>query len=56
LRKGDENTLAKWETMILRKIFGPVKENGAWRICTNQRVDESIQRTRYYLRNQKRKF
>ena len=28
LRKSDENTLVMWERNILRKIFGPVKENG----------------------------
>jgi hypothetical protein len=28
LSKCDENTLVIWERNILRKIFGPVKENG----------------------------
>jgi hypothetical protein len=37
LSKSDENTLAIWERKILRKIVGPVKENGEWRICTNQK-------------------
>jgi hypothetical protein len=26
--KSDENALVVWERKILRKIFGPVKENG----------------------------
>jgi hypothetical protein len=34
--KSDENTLRMWERRILRKICGPVKENGVWRIRTNQ--------------------
>jgi hypothetical protein len=32
LSKSDENNLAVWERKILRTIFGPVKENGVWRI------------------------
>jgi hypothetical protein len=27
-----------WQTEILRKIFGPVKENGTWRVRTNQEL------------------
>jgi transcription termination factor 2 len=27
--------LMKWERKILRKIYGPTKENGQWRIKTN---------------------
>jgi hypothetical protein len=34
----DENTLAIRERKILTKIFGPVKENGVWRIRINQEV------------------
>jgi len=33
LSKSDENTLA---IIHERKIFGHIKENGIWRICTNQ--------------------
>jgi len=36
LRTGDKNTLAICEREILRKIFGPVKENGVWMIRTIQ--------------------
>jgi hypothetical protein len=32
LSTSDENTLTVWERKILREIFGPVKENGVWRI------------------------
>ena len=38
LRKSDENTLAMWEMEILRRIFAPVKENGASRISTKQQL------------------
>jgi hypothetical protein len=38
LSKSDGNSLAIWERKILRKIFGPVKENGLWRIRTNQEL------------------
>jgi hypothetical protein len=30
-----ENMLKTWERKILRKIYGPKKENGQWRIKTN---------------------
>ena len=30
--------LAIWERKILRKIYGPVKDNGTWRIRTNQKI------------------
>ena len=32
LSTSDENSLAVWERKILRRIHGPVKENGVWRI------------------------
>jgi hypothetical protein len=30
-----EKMLMAWERKILRKIYGPTKENGQWRIKTN---------------------
>ena len=36
LGKSDKNTSAIWERNILRKILGPVKEIGVWRIRTSQ--------------------
>jgi hypothetical protein len=36
LSKSDENSSEMWERKILRRIFGPVKENGVWMIRTNQ--------------------
>jgi hypothetical protein len=33
-----------FERKILRKIFGPNKENGIWRIKTSQELDELIKR------------
>jgi hypothetical protein len=36
MNKSDENSLAIWEMKIPRKIFGPIKENGVWKIRGNQ--------------------
>jgi len=33
------NKLLVFERKILRKIFGPIKEKGIWRIKTNQELD-----------------
>jgi len=38
------NKLLVFERKILRKIFGPNKENGIWRIKTNQELNEIIKR------------
>jgi hypothetical protein len=38
LRKSDENKLAVWERKIMRRIFGPVTENGVWRTSSNQEL------------------
>jgi hypothetical protein len=38
LRRSDENTLTVWERKILREIYGPVKENGVWRIGSYQEL------------------
>ena len=37
-----EKMLLTWERKILRKIYGPTKENGQWRIKTNEEM-----RTKY---------
>jgi hypothetical protein len=31
----DERSLRTWERKVLRKIYGPVYDNGIWRIRTN---------------------
>jgi len=33
-----ETMLMTWERKILRKIYGPTKENGRWRIKTNEEL------------------
>jgi hypothetical protein len=38
LSKSDEDTLETWKGNILRIIIGPVKGNGEWKICTNQKL------------------
>jgi hypothetical protein len=53
LEQNRQNTLAIWERQISRRISVPVKGNGVWRI---NRVEEFVQRTRDYLRNQARKI
>jgi hypothetical protein len=45
LSKSDENTSATWERKILRKIFGPSKENGVWKIRTNQELTDQCRET-----------
>jgi len=35
-----EKMLMTWERKILRKIYGPAKENGQWRIKTNLELIE----------------
>lgn len=36
--KSDERKIAAWERKILRRIYGPKKENGEWRIRTNEEI------------------
>ena len=38
LSKSDENKLAVWERKIMRRIFGPVTENGVWRNSSNEEL------------------
>lgn len=40
LNKKEEEMLLVWERKILRKIFGPLCENGVWRIRTNKEVQD----------------
>ncbi|PSN43995.1 hypothetical protein C0J52_16482 [Blattella germanica] len=40
LLKNDVRRLAVWERKILRRIYGPIIENGKWRIRTNEEVLE----------------
>lgn len=54
LSKRNENILVMREGTILRRIFGPVKEHFVWRIHAKSRADESVQRTRYYLKTTKK--
>jgi hypothetical protein len=35
-----KDVLNTWERKILRKIYGPVQENGGWRVRTNQELYE----------------
>jgi len=37
LSKSNENSLVVWERKILRRIHGPVKENGVWKIRIDKR-------------------
>ena len=31
-----------FERKVLRKIFGPINENGIWRVKANQKLDKII--------------
>jgi hypothetical protein len=34
----DERSLRTWERKVLRKIYGPMYDNGIWRIRTNKEL------------------
>ena len=38
----EERTLAVFERKILRKIYGPMKENELWRIRQNDELETTI--------------
>jgi hypothetical protein len=38
LTADDDRSLRTWERKVLRKIFGPVYDNGIWRIRTNKEL------------------
>jgi hypothetical protein len=38
LTANDERSLRTWERKVLRKIYGPVYDNGIWRIRTNKEL------------------
>jgi hypothetical protein len=38
LTVNDERSLRTWERKVLRKIYGPVYDNGIWRIRTNKEL------------------
>jgi hypothetical protein len=43
LTREEEGRLGLFERKILRKIYGPISENGNWRIRYNEEVDKIIQ-------------
>ena len=45
----EERTLAVFETKILRKIYGAVKENEIWRIRQNDELEAIIKREYCYV-------
>jgi hypothetical protein len=40
LRKSEEKLIITWERKILRRIFGPKKEDGTWKIRTSKELTE----------------
>ena len=42
LTVGDERLLGAFERRILRRVYGPINENGDWRIRYNQEIDALI--------------
>jgi hypothetical protein len=51
LSSGDENTLTIWERKILRTVFGSVKGNGEWRICSYQELLDLCREPDINIRN-----
>jgi hypothetical protein len=43
LTKEGEGRLRLFERKVLRKIYGPISENGIWRIRYNKELDKIIQ-------------
>jgi hypothetical protein len=44
-RKLEEKMIITWERKILRRIFGPKKEDGTWKIRTNKELTELCNNT-----------
>ena len=42
MKRSDEDALRVFERRILRKIYGPIKENGDWRIRYNSELEHLI--------------
>lgn len=41
----NEELLGKWVRKILRRIYGPVADNGCWRITTNRELGDLHKKT-----------
>jgi hypothetical protein len=43
----DGNILRRFESKIIRRIYGPVKQGREWRIRNNEEIDNIIRKKRY---------
>jgi hypothetical protein len=43
LNISDENALRIFERKVIRKIYGPVFEDGVWRITSNSEINSLLQ-------------
>jgi uncharacterized phage-like protein YoqJ len=44
LQREDENNLKRFERKIIRKIYGPTKQEEQWRIRNNEEIDEILKK------------
>jgi hypothetical protein len=44
LKKENENYLSRFEIKIIKKIYGPIKQEEQWRIRNNEEIDEILKK------------
>jgi hypothetical protein len=44
MKKEDKNILRRFETKIIRRIYGPVRQGREWRIRNNEEIDNIIRK------------
>ena len=42
MKKGDENILRRFESKIIRRIYGPVRQGMEWRTRNNEEIDNIL--------------
>jgi hypothetical protein len=44
MKKQDENILRRFETKIIRRIYGPLRQEREWRIRNNEKIDNIVRK------------